>query len=189
MLHSLFSAFARTFVRRPAARLTLLAVLALSGFNAIAQTNGSQSLAVVGASQSPGSGEMKGQAERLPDSIPLRRESETERGEISGVPQLLVVVAVLGALLWWLLKRFRPTTPQENRSGVWPVRVTAHPGSGGLRVIKSSRLTSKASLHVIDWDGQQLLVGCTENGLSVLSTRPEHGAGAQGGKPEVREHD
>ncbi|MGN8064564.1 flagellar biosynthetic protein FliO [Ralstonia sp. 22111] len=189
MLHSLFSAFARTFVRRPAARLILLAVLALSGFNAAAQANGSQSLAVVGASQSSGSAEMTGQTERLPDSIPLRREAETERGAVSSVPQLLVVVAVLAALLWWLLKRFRTNAPQKNKPGIWPVRVTAHPGSGGLRVIKSSRLTSKASLHVIDWDGQQLLVGCTENGLSVLSTRPDHGAGAQGGKPEVREHD
>lgn len=171
-----------------AARLILLVMLALSGFNAIAQTDASQVPAVVGASQPSAPDRAKGNAEHLPEGIPLRREADAEHGAISGAPQLMVVVAVLGTLLWWLLKRFRPSASQESRPGIWPVRIMGRTGGGGLRVIQSSRLTSKASLHVVEWGGDQLLVGCTENGLSVLSKHPDNAAGVQGCKPEVGEH-
>nr|EUJ15104.1 hypothetical protein RSP673_07565 [Ralstonia solanacearum P673] len=166
----------------------LLGVLALSGLNAVAQTNVSRALASVAASQSSAPDGVKGSTERLPDSIPLRREAEAEHGAISGTPQLLVVVAVLGALLWWSLKRFRANASQESRPGIWPVRPTGRFGGGGLRVVNSSRLTSKASLHVVDWDGQQWLVGCTENGLFVLDKRSDNATGVQGSKREVGEH-
>ncbi|WP_459204008.1 flagellar biosynthetic protein FliO [Ralstonia pseudosolanacearum] len=189
MLDSSFSAFANgACVRRLAARVMLLGVLALSGLHAVAQTNAPRAPASVGASQSSAPDGVKGNTERLPDSIPLRREAGTEHGAISGTPQLLVVVAVLGALLWWLLKRFRANASQERRPGLWPVRPTGRFGSGGLRVVNSSRLTSKASLHVVDWGGQQWLVGCTENGLSVLGKRSDDATGVEGSKREVGEH-
>lgn len=175
-------------MRCVAARLILVGVLALSGFNAVAQTDASQVPAVVAASQPSTSDGAKGNTEHLPESIPLRRETDTKHGAISSAPQLMVVVAVLGTLLWWLLKRFRPSASQESRPGIWPVRIMGRTGGGGLRVIQSSRLTSKASLHVVEWGGDQLLVGCTESGLSVLGNRPDNAAGVQGCKPEVGEH-
>lgn len=46
----------------------------------------------------------------------------------------------------------------------------------------SSRLLSKgASVHVIRWGSEDLLVGCTERSLSVLARRPvDPGAGGPG---------
>lgn len=189
MLDLFFSVIANgASVRRLAARAMLLGALALFGLNAVAQTNTSQTMASVGASQSSGPVGDKGNTERLPDSIPLRRETETEHGAISSTPQLLVVVAVLGTLLWWLLKRFRSNASREERSGIWPSRSMGRTGHGGLRVVNSSRLTSKASLHVVEWDGQQWLVGCTDSDLSVLGKRSDNTVGTQGGKRDGGEH-
>jgi hypothetical protein len=60
-----------------------------------------------------------------------------------------------------------------------------------LRVIQSSRLTGRASVHLLEWGGKELLVGCTEQGVTLLGERPAPerapcaatGCGGPGGAP------
>jgi len=47
-------------------------------------------------------------------------------------------------------------------------RLAATPG-GMLKATRSAALTSTASLHVVDWQGEQLLLGCTAHTVTVLS--------------------
>ncbi|MNL41311.1 Flagellar biosynthesis protein, FliO [compost metagenome] len=48
-------------------------------------------------------------------------------------------------------------------------RLAKNTASPDIRRIASTRLTPRHSLHVIEWNGRQLLLGCTEQSMQLLS--------------------
>ncbi|MGE1005001.1 flagellar biosynthetic protein FliO [Ralstonia pseudosolanacearum] len=126
--------------------------------------------------------------ERLPASIPLRRDAEQDSAAMFGAPQLLMAVAILAALLWGLSRRIRSRgSSSEGRPAGWLDRFAGRPGNDAARIVSASRLTGKASLHVVEWDGQQWLLGCTEHTLSVLAKRPVGTDGTSDAMRAIRE--
>lgn len=121
--------------------------------------------------------DVKAEVGRIPGSIPVKREAEPDGGAMFGLPQLLLLVAVLGGLLWWLPKylRSRSRSRSSSGSGLQPGvlrRMVGQRQGDHARVISSSRLAGKATLHVVEWNHEQWLLGCTEHQVSVLAKRP-----------------
>lgn len=117
--------------------------------------------------------DVKAEVGRIPGSIPVKREAEPDGGAMFGLPQLLLLVAVLGGLLWWLPKylRSRSSSGGGLKPGVFSRMVGQRQGDHA-RVISSSQLAGKATLHVVEWNHEQWLLGCTEHQVSVLAKRP-----------------
>jgi hypothetical protein len=40
-----------------------------------------------------------------------------------------------------------------------------------VQILQSTRLTPRATVHVLVWDGKEWLVGCAEHGITVLGQR------------------
>lgn len=165
------------------ARLALCCILVIVGPMASAQmatspvsVAASQAVALdvqTPSASSTARSSVKVEAGRISGSIPVKRESEPEGGATWGVPQLLLAVAVLGGLLWWLPKRLRARSSSGGSLNTRMLsRMVGQKNGDHPRVLSSSRLVGKASLHVIEWDHQQWLVGCTEHHVSVLAKRP-----------------
>lgn len=76
-----------------------------------------------------------------------------------------------------LVLRVRAGAPQARPSR-WPwrggwQRWLAPGGSGPpLQVLRSARLTPRASVHVVRWDDREWLIGCAEHGMTLLAERP-----------------
>ena len=117
--------------------------------------------------------DVKAEVGRISGSIPVKREAEPDGDAMFGLPQLLLLVAVLGGLLWWLPKylRLRSSSGGGLQPGVLSRMVGQRQGDHA-RVISSSRLAGKATLHVVEWNHEQWLLGCTEHQVSVLAKRP-----------------
>ncbi|ATG19695.1 hypothetical protein CO705_07380 [Ralstonia pickettii] len=117
--------------------------------------------------------DVKAEVGRISGSIPVKREAEPDGGAMFGLPQLLLLVAVLGGLLWWLPKYLRSRS--SSGGGLQPgvlSRMVGQRQGDQARVISSSRLAGKATLHVVEWNHEQWLLGCTEHQVSVLAKRP-----------------
>ena len=103
-------------------------------------------------------------------SLPLRRDHQPDWASSGiGLGNAFVVVAIVAAFAFWLLRR--------RAAGARPLAGIgfARAGAGGdaLKVVHSTRLTAHASAHVLDWAGGQWLVVCTEGGATVVSRRPQ----------------
>jgi hypothetical protein len=132
---------------------------------------------------------------RLPADLPLRRDVGPAMG--SGHPGragavLLVLLALAGAAILHGRKRLLPSgSTGERKLATW-LRGWAPAAPGDrLRVLQSVRLTSRASVHVVRWDGKEWLVGCGDQGVSVLGQRPaldRPSESASSGAPATREH-
>lgn len=110
-------------------------------------------------------------ASGLPASLPLRRGGETEwQGAGMGSFGAMSIVLALALLLAWGLSRRRGGGAAAGGlgrlAGWWPA-----PRPQALRVLQSTRLTSKTSLHVVQWDGQEWLVGSGDSGVSLIGRR------------------
>jgi flagellar biogenesis protein FliO len=110
-------------------------------------------------------------ASGLPASLPLRRGGETEwHGSGMGSFGAMSIVLALALLLAWGLSRRRRGGAAAGGlagwSGLWAAK-----RPDALRVLQSTRLTSKTSLHVVQWDGQEWLVGSGDGGVSLIGRR------------------
>lgn len=108
----------------------------------------------------------------LPPEIPVKREADSNNtdGEIS-VRWWLAAVCIGGLAAWGFVMVRR-----RDKGGVVPTgwlggwRPLAEPGAPReIRRIASTRLTPRHSLHVIEWNGRQLLLGCTDQAVQLLS--------------------
>ncbi|WP_459569055.1 flagellar biosynthetic protein FliO [Cupriavidus sp. 8B] len=83
---------------------------------------------------------------------------------------------MLAVLIWAGVRRWRQNRagPPRIASG-WTAWLAQRAGHGSVRVQSSTRLSGRASLHVIQWDGQEWLLGCTEQNISLLGQRPARG--------------
>lgn len=113
----------------------------------------------------------------LPASLPVRREAAPlwETGGIGVLGALCVVLVVAGAVAW-LLRRggAARSTGKAAFSGRWPFVLgpsVARRPQDDLRLVRSLRLTPRASVHVVEWDGRQWLVGAADHGVSLLGDR------------------
>jgi len=102
----------------------------------------------------------------LPKTLPLKRE---EASVSAGSPALvaagvLVVIAAAGLLA---LRRGAPGALQRWKAG------RADPGGSFVR-LSSQSLTPHASVHVVRWSGEELLLACTAQQVTVLARKPAH---------------
>lgn len=114
-------------------------------------------------------------------AIPFLRHDNAalEPGGV-GVGNALLVVLAVGALGLWLVRRFAAA-----RRGGAPLGLPQMFGAAAARavtLVESTRLTPKASAHVLQWKQRQWLVICTDQGTTVVAQDPagadEPGMGA-----------
>lgn len=97
----------------------------------------------------------------LPASMPLRRDEVALVAQPGWLPALaLLVVAGAGGAWWW---RRKGRDGAVHRTRARAVQVVT---------LASRSLTPQASVHAIEWKGEELLVACTAQNVTVLSRRP-----------------
>lgn len=107
-------------------------------------------------------------------ALPLVRDDADRFTAGRLVSVVLMLLAGAGALAW---ARGRQGGPGAG-GGRWgePFRQgwqrwRSIRGASAVRLVQSTRLTPRASVHVLEWDGRELLVGCAEDGITVLGER------------------
>lgn len=106
-------------------------------------------------------------ASALPSSLPLRRDLPLGSEPKDWTPSfaLLAFVGAAGAgMLWWRTGRARRTFGR------------ARPEPAAVLRLSSQALTPHASVHAVRWNGEELLVGCTAQAVTLLSRRNADGA-------------
>jgi len=96
-------------------------------------------------------------ASPLPASLPLRREAASEAGSAWTPPVALLAIAGAGGA--WVLWR-RRARPGGQIQG--PERIVR---------LSSQALTPQASVHAVLWNGEELLLACTAQNVTLLSRR------------------
>lgn len=99
-------------------------------------------------------------------SLPLRRDTVREGDTGGWFPAGAAVALLVGAAAWAASRR-------------WPWRAAgpAHPPPGLVRVASQS-LTAQASVHAIRWNGEEILVACSAQQVTVLARQPAPGGEA-----------
>lgn len=117
--------------------------------------------------------------------LPFRRDDSSEPaagGALRSMVAALVVLAVTGGSLLAARARMRRAGSSQDAGRARFFGWLA-PAAGGsaVQLVQSTRLTPRATVHVLRWGGKELLVGCTDAGMSVLGQRDE--APAPGREP------
>lgn len=92
-----------------------------------------------------------------------------QRGDAVGLPfsiELLLVLLLAAVVVAAFVLQRRRGGPLGRLLAGW---ATSAPGT--LEVVRAVRLTPGASLHVVRWDNEELLLSCTAAEVSVLSRR------------------
>lgn len=121
-------------------------------------------------------------AQSLPSSLPLRRDGGPGLGN-DGPSALRAfgLVLLLMALAYWALKQVQKARRGTSNAGQGPWRKwIASNGAEGMRLVQSTRLTPKSSVHLLHWDGQEWMVGVTEQGITLLGQRRLDSQAAEG---------
>ncbi|QHI99157.1 hypothetical protein GT347_14935 [Xylophilus rhododendri] len=116
-----------------------------------------------------------GSAEPLPSSIPVRREEPEGTPTIAAAVLLvLVLIAAVALQRHWLRQRKAPPAARAQTTHGGTLRRLFAPvlAAPEFSVRSSRRLTPRASLHLVEWRGRQLLLGCTDAGIAVLDRQP-----------------
>lgn len=77
-----------------------------------------------------------------------------------------IVLAVALLIAWGLSRRRGDAAQAGALRGFWPAK-----RPDALQVLQSTRLTSRSSLHVVQWDGHEWLVGSGDAGVSLIARR------------------
>lgn len=102
---------------------------------------------------------------RLPADLPLRRDSEPASAIPAGYGAwLLVLVLALGGLL--ALRQAR------RGKGRWLAGLRGTDAGGAPKVLAVKLLGAHASLQVVEWNGKEILLGCSPQAVTVLDSRP-----------------
>ena len=101
----------------------------------------------------------------LPANLPLRRDSDEE----SVVPDsygtwLAVLALALGGLF----------VARHGRGGksAWLPRLRSANADAEPRVVAVKVLNAHTSLQVVEWNGKEMLLGCSPQGVNLLDSRP-----------------
>lgn len=120
----------------------------------------------------------------IPLALPVRREDSPawQTGGVGVFGALAMVMSVLGLVVWWLWRsgwaQVAGNAGEPTAGGVWR-RLMAARATAQLRVVESARLTPRSSVHVVQWSGRQWLLGCTEQGITVIGQQPAPAASSQ----------
>lgn len=102
----------------------------------------------------------------LPADLPLRRDSDADSVVPVGYGAWLVVLALaLGGLF----------VVRQSRGGksAWGLpRLRAANACAGPKVIAVRVLGAQTSLQVVEWNGKEMLLGCSPQGVNLLDSRP-----------------
>lgn len=101
----------------------------------------------------------------LPADLPVRRHSDEDSVVPVGYGAWLVVLALaLGGLF----------VVRQSRKGksAWLPRLRAANAGAGPRVIAVRVLGAQTSLQVVQWNGKEMLLGCSPQGVNLLDSRP-----------------
>ena len=81
---------------------------------------------------------------------------------------LILFIGSLAAVTLWRVRRgSRDQSGKGNVRG-WKHILSPTPGDG-LRLLDTLRLTSRASVHVVQWDGRKWLLSCTDERVTTLA--------------------
>lgn len=97
----------------------------------------------------------------LPASLPLRRDAEPGSGA-PGWEAFVALLALTGMGGAWLVWR---RSPRKAAGSSGSAR------GGPLTRLASQALTPQASVHAVRWNGEELLLGCTAQQVTLLSRR------------------
>jgi hypothetical protein len=104
-------------------------------------------------------------------NLPLQRD-DARAGGILGWGEALGAVVLLVVLVAGL--QYARRRGGRAAAGSW---WSPKPAADGLRSGQAIRLTPAASLHVVQWGGEELLVACTSGAVTLLGRRPLAAAG------------
>jgi|GEM_PF-5809990 len=103
--------------------------------------------------------------------LPLRREADFSNADGVGSFQIIAVVLLLllfvGVVVW------RRRRAGLKLSGKWRQWINSPVDTGATHLMQSTQLTPSASVHVLRWDGREWLLGCSEQGISVIAERQQ----------------
>ncbi|WP_390342944.1 flagellar biosynthetic protein FliO [Variovorax boronicumulans] len=108
----------------------------------------------------------------LPPGIPVKRDTDSSNVDDEISVRWWLAAVCIGGLAAWGFVMVRRRDKGAAVTGAWLGRWTqlAEPGAPReIRRIASTRLTARHSLHVIEWNGRQLLLGCTDQAVQLLS--------------------
>jgi flagellar biogenesis protein FliO len=154
--------------------LLVCAVCAWPGVAASAEAVSPQAVAQEGPAASTG----------IPLALPVRRDDSPawQTGGVGVFGALAMVMLVLGFVVWWLRRsgwaQVAGKAGEPVAGGGWR-RLMAARAASQLRVIESARLTPRSSVHVVQWHGREWLLGCTEQGITVIGQQPTPAASSQ----------
>lgn len=115
----------------------------------------------------------------MPPSIPVRRDAVAHQTAINARWWALApIIGIVGLLGLGLARRRKFTSRSGDAPGGAPWlqmlgdRWLQPDASAEILRVSGSRLSPRHHLHVIEWRGKRLLVGCTDNSISVLAEVP-----------------
>jgi hypothetical protein len=103
--------------------------------------------------------------------LPLKRDSNSNLSAVESFGWTALLLAAAAAAAFALVRR-KAWAGKDGRPS-W-LRPAAKPGTPNL--VSRTMLTQHASLQVIEWNGEELLLGCTPHTVSLLVRRPSDSA-------------
>ena len=174
---------------RFAAASVALASAAFLPMIAPAQTQGmpnERATADSGTAPSTGSAESSPAARggTLPATIPVKRDPSESDSAGTPLSWTLAAALMLGLAAWaMVVGRRRAGASSEGVLEQW-MRRSFRPSVGAapaVQRLKTTQLSARHSLHVVQWHDQQLLIGCTDQTMVLLAQR-----GAEPSNPDSR---
>jgi len=104
----------------------------------------------------------------LPASIPLKREAAGESAGPAAEGWWLAIAAVavlLGFAVMAARQKLNPGSANGSRWPQWRGTASAH----AVERVSSTRLSPRHSLHVVNWEGRRLLLGCSDSTIQLLA--------------------
>jgi hypothetical protein len=111
--------------------------------------------------------------------LPLRREATSDGSLAESLVWAALLVAALAASGFLIVQRKNRTGTNAGRSWLRPAAKPWLP-----KPLGRISLTQQCSLHVVEWNGEELLLGCTPQAVSLLKRRSADPARQVGGLPE-----
>ncbi len=123
-------------------------------------------------------------ATSLPSDIPVRRDTPANGTDGGRTVFVIWSLLAVGALVWVSLRWSRrhpknnpaaPARPGDWKQGI--AQLFGRTASAELRVLSSVRISARHSVHVVAWQHKEYLLGCSEQGLTVLDRRQQPDSG------------